>query len=257
MPRPLSYRDVEAMLNRLGDSASGIVLVGGQAVNFWAEQYMARAPELGAHAPYTSKDIDFCGARAAVLECARRLGGRAFLPVDFDPTPNSGQVIFMDDTGTERIIDFLVQPFGLDMADVLRTSLPVEVLDDAGLPTGARFRVMHPERCMESRIHNVIGLPGYDTERALAQLRATVVCTREFILDLLAAGRARPTLDLAERIFHFCHDEPRGRAVYERYGIDPFSAVFADPRLPVEFNEVRYPQMVSRLAVRRARRPQS
>lgn len=184
--RPLSYRDIEAMLIRLGDSTSGIVLVGGQAVNFWAEQYLSRAPELRTNAPYTSKDVDFCGTRAAVAECARRLGGRAVLPVDFEPTPSSGQVIFMDDTGTERIIDFLVHPFGLDAPDVLRTSLPVEVLDDAGRPSGARFRVMHPERCMESRIHNVVGLPGYNTPRALAQVGAAVVCTREFLRELLS-----------------------------------------------------------------------
>jgi hypothetical protein len=55
-------------------------------------------------------------------------------------------VVFVDDAGTERVIDFLVQPFGLDAADVVRTSLPVEVLDDMRRPTGARFRVMHPER---------------------------------------------------------------------------------------------------------------
>ena len=251
--RPLSYRDVEAMLIRLGDSTSGIVLVGGQAVNFWAEHYLPRAPELGTHAPYTSKDIDFCATRAAATECARRLGGRALLPVDFDPTPNSGQVLFVDDTGTERIIDFLVHPFGLDAPDVLRTSLPVDVLDDTGSPTGARFRVMHPERCMESRIHNVAGLPGYNTPRALAQLEATVVCTREFLRDLVAAGHVRPTLDLAERIFRLCHDHPRGRAVYERHGIDPFAAVFPDSRLPAAFNDIRYPQMVTRLEARRTR----
>lgn len=252
--RLLSYRDVEALLRRLGDSVSSIVLIGGQAVNFWAEQYMGRAPELGAHGPYTSKDVDFCGSRASLVECARRLGGRALLPADFDPTPNSGQLLFLDDAGAERVIDFLVQPFGLDAADVLRTSLPIEVLDDAGQPTGARFRVMHPERCLESRVHNVIGLPGYGSPRALAQARAAVVCAREFLRDLLAAGRVRPALDLVERIFHLAHDHPRGRAIHERYAIDPFSAVFPDPRLPSEFNERRYPQMVARLAERRTPR---
>ena len=43
---PLSYRDVEAMLIRLGDSTSGIVRVGGQAVSFWTEQHLPRAREL-------------------------------------------------------------------------------------------------------------------------------------------------------------------------------------------------------------------
>jgi hypothetical protein len=253
--RPLSYRDVEALLIRLGDSSPTMVLIGGQAVNFWAEQYSARAPEIGAEAHYASKDVDFCGTRAAVIECARRLGGRPLLPVDFEPTPNSGQVVFEDDAGTERVIDFLVQPFGLDAADVVRTSLPVEVLDDMRRPTGARFRVMHPERCMESRIHNVVGLPGYDTQRALAQLRASVVCTREFLRDLVAAGHVRPALDLAERIFHLCHDHPNGRAIYQRHGVDPFLAVAPDPRLPAEFNEIRYPQMSARLEARRARAP--
>lgn len=251
--RPLSYRDVEALLRRLGDSTANIVLIGGQAVNFWAEQYLDRAPELGAHGPYTSKDIDFCGSRTSLLECARRLGGKALLPVDFDPTPNSGQLLFVDDTGTERVIDFLVQPFGLDAADVLRTSLPVEVLDDTGQPTGARFRVMHPERCLESRVHNVIGLPGYSTPTALAQARAAVVCTREFLRDVLATGHVRPALDLSERIFHLAHDHQRGRAIHERHAIDPFAAVFPDPRFPQEFNNVRYPQMVARLEARRAR----
>jgi hypothetical protein len=252
--RPLSYRDVEAVLLRLGDSASHLVLVGGQAVNFWAEHYLPRAAELGVHTPYASKDIDFCGNKAAVVECARRLAGRALLPVNFDPTPNSGQIVFVDDGGEERVIDVLLQPFGLDAADVLRTSLPVETHDEAGRPTGARFRVMHPERCMESRVHNVAGLPGYGTPRALGQLQATILCTREFVSDLLAAGQVRPALDLAERVFSLCHDHRRGRAVHARYGIDPFAAIVPDPRLPPAFNAVRYPQMVSMLAARRARR---
>lgn len=247
----LTYRDIEAMLIRLGDSTSDIVLVGGQAVNFWAEQYIKRIPELSAHAPYASKDIDFCGTRTAVIACAQRLGGRALLPTGFDPTPNSGQVVFADTTGTTHVIDFLSQPFGLDAADVLRTSIPVDVLNNLGQKTGARFRVMHPERCMESRIHNIAGLPGYDSERALAQLRAMVLCTREFLRDLLSAGRIRPALALIERIFHVSCDQKHGRTVCERYGIDPFSAVTQDARLPAEFNDLRYPQMVSRLAARR------
>jgi len=78
----------------------------------------------------------------------------------------------------ERVIDFLVRPFGLDAADVLRTSLPVEVLDDAGRPTGARSRVMHPERWLESRVHNVVGLPG-TTRRGRSSSFERPSCARE------------------------------------------------------------------------------
>lgn len=250
---PLTFGDVQKMLIRMGDTASNIVLIGGQAVNFWAERYLHRVPELAAHGPYTSKDVDFCGSRAALIQCAHQLHGKALLPVEFDPTPNTGQLIFIDDSGAERVIDFLHQPFGLEASDVLRTSLPVDILDDHGRPTGARFRVMHPERCLESRVHNVVGLPGYDRPAALSQLRAAIVCTREFLLDLLVAGRIRPTLDLAERLFHFCHDDIHGRAVFDRFLIDPFSAVFTDSRLPDEFNSRRYPQMLSRLESRRTK----
>ncbi|MFO0589009.1 MAG: hypothetical protein U0441_15775 [Polyangiaceae bacterium] len=252
--RPLSYRDVESLLRKLGNSTSRIVLVGGQAVNFWAERYLDRVSELHLHGPYSSKDIDFCGTRAALIECARQLGGKALLPEPFEPTPNAGQLLFLDDTGTERVIDFLVHPFGLDAEDVLKTSLPVEVLDEGGLPTGARFRVMHPERCLESRVYNIGGLPGYDSPRALAQATAAILCTREFQKDLLSSGHIRPVLTIAERVFRLCHDNLHGRSAFERHGIDPFSAIFTDVRLPAEFNEVRYPQMLERLALRRNRR---
>jgi hypothetical protein len=68
-----AYRQVEPLLRRLGDAK--LVLVGGQAVNFWAEVYAPRVSEIAANAPYTSKDIDFCGDRSAVTDCANRIGG--------------------------------------------------------------------------------------------------------------------------------------------------------------------------------------
>ena len=67
------------MLRRVGDVASTAVLVGGQALNFWAEPYRDRVSALSREGPFTTKDIDFCGNRQAVTAFAERLNGRAEL----------------------------------------------------------------------------------------------------------------------------------------------------------------------------------
>ena len=103
---PLSYEQASRILAKLADLEHPVVLVGGQALNFWASYYEDRVAELAAGAPYTSKDIDFLGSHEAVKECARRLGGKAKLAtLDDMGTPNTGVVVFVDDDGHLRQID--------------------------------------------------------------------------------------------------------------------------------------------------------
>ncbi|MBI4705305.1 MAG: hypothetical protein HY744_29720 [Deltaproteobacteria bacterium] len=90
----LAYAQIVPLLRRLG--GMDLVLVGGQAVNFWAERYLGRVAEIGAGLPYTSKDIDFCGDRQATAECAQRLGGKALFPDLDDATPNAGMVVLAE-----------------------------------------------------------------------------------------------------------------------------------------------------------------
>ncbi len=49
------------------------------------------------------------------------------------------------------------------------------------------------------------------------------------------------------------HDDLAGRRVAVAYGVDPFSAVPLDETMPRAFREKGHPQMVARLAARRAR----
>ena len=49
------------------------LLIGGQAVNYWAERYLAAEPELTKLQPFTSEDIDFKGSREDVQRIARQL----------------------------------------------------------------------------------------------------------------------------------------------------------------------------------------
>ncbi len=76
------------------------MLVGGQAVNFWASFYQGRVPALAREAPFTSKDIDFCGDERAVRDCAERLGGTPRVATFDDATPNTGTVVFIDGAGS-------------------------------------------------------------------------------------------------------------------------------------------------------------
>ena len=57
-PPRLAFADVKPILSRLERIADSVVLVGGQAVNFWAEIYAPRVPAIDREAPFTSKDID-------------------------------------------------------------------------------------------------------------------------------------------------------------------------------------------------------
>lgn len=49
------------------------VLIGGQAVNYWAERYLATEAGLKKFAPFTSQDIDFRGNRDDVSHIAGQL----------------------------------------------------------------------------------------------------------------------------------------------------------------------------------------
>ena len=151
----LGYVDIRPILARLADLDRDLVLVGGQAVNFWAFVYEGRVPALAQAGPFASRDVDFCGDRRTVRECAQRLGGRARVSTLDDATPNSGTVVFVDSAGVQRSLDILSAPFGLAASEVRDTAIAVDILDDAGKTTGVRFRVMHPVLSMESRVHNV------------------------------------------------------------------------------------------------------
>ena len=253
-PPPLAFADVKPILSRLERIADSVVLVGGQAVNFWAELYASRVPAINRAAPFTSKDIDFCGDVRAVRLCADRLGGTSRIATIDDHTPNTGVVTFLDDDGVKRTIDFLDSPLGLRAEEVQRLAIPAEILDARGKPSGPLFRIMHPVQVMESRVHNAMALPGYDSPAALKQLRLSVICAREFIRDVIDSDRIRVALRLNERIFTFCLKDRDGRLVHAKHGVDPFEAVVADDdRLPARFRETRYPQMKRELALRRAR----
>jgi hypothetical protein len=117
------------------------------------------------------------------------------------------------------------------------------------------FRVMHPLHNLESRTHNVAGLPDqYNNPLGLAQLRASIVCARAFLRTLLdneEPSGIRHVLNLNTRIFKFAAYDTHALAVYRDHGIDVFDALFLDERLPEKFRDDGYPRWVQRLEKQR------
>lgn len=248
----LAYRDAERILAQLGQLPGTVVLVGGQALNFWAERYLGRAPALAAEAPFTSKDIDFCGGPEAVEQAAGRLGGRAQLNQDpFSEQPNTGLVEFEDADGDCHRIDFLRQPLGLDQREVLRLKFPVRVRDASGREL--RFFVLPPHLCLESRVHNTDSLARYRDEHGLSQLRAAIVCAREYVRELLDRDSVKAARKLNERCFRFSRYNDGAQRVFERHRIETFEGVLVDERLGEKFVSTRYPQMRAEVERKRAK----
>lgn len=244
---PLSYEQASRILAKLADLEHPVVLVGGQALNFWASYYRDRVADLAAGGPYTSKDIDFLGSHDAVRECARRLGGKARLTtLDDSNTPSTGLVIFVDDDGHLRQIDFLGSLAGIP--ETYYESIEATIVSDNN-ELVATLRVMDAISCLKGRAHNVAYLRGYQDEHALQQLRAAILVAKEFCRDLLAEDPFA-ALKCNEHIFDIAR-YGAGPLVYARYGIDVMAAVLDAPGMPEKFYTERLPRV--RANIERAR----
>lgn len=251
-PAPLDLREVQRILGRI-ESVVGerrVVLVGGQAVAVWFGQLRSRLSGDIATAQVVSRDLDLLGVAADARLAAELLGGRIRLARWEDRTPLAGVAIFADEQGQERRLDVMRSVYGMRSDDVRDTAIGVDVLLDDGREV--RVWVMHPERCMESRVHNS-SLPNKQTDLAWLQLRASILCARAFselLLDEGDGASVRDVLNLNERIFQFAQTDRCVRLAVDR-GIEVFDAVLDDERLPENFRAIRLVQM--RDAIRRLR----
>jgi hypothetical protein len=68
------------------------ILVGGQAVNYWAERYLSSELELTSMQPFTSQDIDFKGDQDDVRRIPEQLESQPAYPPKVAMTALAGIV---------------------------------------------------------------------------------------------------------------------------------------------------------------------
>ncbi len=224
---PLKLDQAERIIARLEKVVRDrrVVLVGGQAVAIWTSHLQQRIE--GVLAEFVaSRDIDLLGNASDLRQAGELLGGRVRVAGWDDHTPLTGVAIFLDDEGRERRLDVLEIVYGMKSEDIRNTAIEVDLLvNDRQVPVW----VMHPERCMESRVHNS-ALPNKQTDLAWRQLGVSILCARAFsqlLLDERGEAAVRDVLKLNERIFRFAQQVRSARLALER-DVEVFDAVLDD-----------------------------
>lgn len=233
-----------------------VVLVGGQALAFWADIYgiLSHAAAAG-----LTKDIDFFGTGLAAEEHALRLRDQFPNRVSYklatldDQTPNSAVICVSDYLGVAEhlIIDYVIGMAGYeDTAErrMLARSVPVEAY-------GVSLRVMHPFDCLKTRVHNLISIPAKSTELGLEQCRTAVAVARAVLEATCAEGgdaERKRALPLAEAVITLAL-HPNAMDVRQRFDINVLDAIPVDA-FATRFRSHRWPQAVHYVNDRFARR---
>lgn len=237
---PLTPGDVRRILKVCG--ARGL-LVGGQALAFWADNLGVRLP--GALASGVTADADFVGDARLARELGSALGWKTWIPSPDDATPETGKVTCRLADGAVKQVDFLSGVVGLATRDLLRRSFEIEI------PGIGRLRVIHPLDVLESRIQNLHLLPGKRSAAGIAQAQLAVDMVQAFIRRTVETDGERRGLALLERIVDMA-GSPAALRVHLSFEIDPLAAVPLDAfRTTTALHRRRWPQIQKDLTRRR------
>jgi hypothetical protein len=236
----LSPREVRIILRLC--SADG-VLVGGQALAFWADHLgVVRPQELEAA---VTADADFIADSALAKKLGEALNWKWWIPKLDDATAQTGKVTHTLADGSIKQVDLLSGVLGLTTLELKRRAIEMDV------PRIGLLRVMHPIDVLDSRIHNLDLLPAKRNAAGIAQGRLAVAMVRAFIAREIEARGERATLKLLERVAAVAR-EPGAVRVFLLYGINPLAAVpIEEFRTTTALHKKRWPQITSEVNAQR------
>ena len=221
------------------------ILVGGQALNFWASKYAGEDPSIEKYAPFTSADVDFLGGIEPAQSLADMLHGEMYIPSMDDHSPETAKVVLQLPGKQKMEIDFLAMLSGLDESHVKRMAASIRIPD-----SDKEFYVIHPFHCLKGQLSNVYGpLKRHDAHR-VARVKLAVDIVQK-CLDETFNRDERSGYNLAEEIIALSMLET-AKVAFVMDGIDVLKAISDHPKQSLDFKDTRLPQVRAMVAKKRA-----
>lgn len=192
MSEPLEPFDQKKLLRLFSELSpeiqESLVLIGGQAISFWASYFLEGELEGADLAALTSSDLDIVSDdRDSITLIARSWGGSVRFSSMDDNTPNIA-VIDLDrpgwsPDGSHLIVDVMGDVYGATAQDLLSWSEMLQIdLDDGN---SIRLRVVVPEMLLWTRISNIHSrrLVGKGLEREVRRTKILCRIVNEHLLN--------------------------------------------------------------------------
>jgi hypothetical protein len=180
-------------------SAEQPLVVGGQAVNIWAELYAPAVPALTELAPFTSKDADIYGTRALAETLARRAGWE--LKTISDRNSVAVAILTKKTEGPDPlVIEVLGEINGLTADDLNKDEIVT-------LALGRSYRSPAPAVLLKAKLYNLASLVGFDRPQDLRQTRMLMLIVPQYFNELYAEQRAgKITLENLVGAIRYCRE---------------------------------------------------
>ena len=163
------------VLNLRNRDNAPYLLIGGQAVNYWASRYLEKEPLLGELSPFTSEDIDFKGDRGDVESMARQLKLQPNFPSPVGMTALVGSIPFRSgdiDSNIEVVRSIPGAP-----KNVEQTAIEIEF-------EGMHLRVLDPISLLAAKLALFATVPQENRQDG-RHIRILIPCVRQFLSELL------------------------------------------------------------------------
>ena len=152
------------------------IIIGGQAVNYWAERYLGVEPELHEHAPFTSADIDYCGNRDDVHYIAGQLKLVPAFPPKVAITALAGVIpIRIEERETSIEIVRTVPGVATNLVQALAVEMTWR---------DKTVRVLDPISLLACKIELALTVP-QQKRQDVEHLKILLPCVRGFLRELL------------------------------------------------------------------------
>lgn len=238
----LTEEEIDEILRSCNGRA---LLVGGQALAFWAQHYQVKP--LGVLASSVTSDVDFVGtAQIArdLWQSLRALGWKYWQPTPDDATSQIAKLSKTVEGHGIKQVDFLDSIIGLKTDGIRRRAVVLNLTD------GTQLWVLHPLDVLESRLQNLARLPVKRTSQGSAQAHLALEVVRRYLEEAVDETSPRRLFDAIERVAHMAQQATL-TDILQDYKLDLLSVVPVDRVSSEEFRSRRWPQLRAAVDERR------